>query len=148
MLSAGGDHTCAFAEDASVWCWGSNAHGELAVDGGDRPVATYAEIGTLGAVVNLTAGVGFTCFLTLAHDVYCIGDNSHGQLGAPLDSGVVLAPAKASFGPSVEKLVAGDGFTCALYFDGGVDCVGEHDDFQLGSAQSQDTATPVRVPCP
>jgi alpha-tubulin suppressor-like RCC1 family protein len=38
-VAAGGDHTCAILEDGTLWCWGSNAHGEL----GDATTASHSD---------------------------------------------------------------------------------------------------------
>jgi alpha-tubulin suppressor-like RCC1 family protein len=42
-VAAGGDHTCAILEDGTLWCWGSNAHGELG-DGTSAQRATPAPV--------------------------------------------------------------------------------------------------------
>jgi alpha-tubulin suppressor-like RCC1 family protein len=42
-VAAGGDHTCAILDDGTLWCWGSNARGELG-DGTSAQRATPAPV--------------------------------------------------------------------------------------------------------
>jgi alpha-tubulin suppressor-like RCC1 family protein len=78
---AGTSHSCARRRDGTVWCWGSNQHGELgdgtAVDRG-KP-APVVDLGS--GVIEVAAGTSHTCARKKDGEVWCWGFNAHGQLG-------------------------------------------------------------------
>lgn len=86
-LSAGDHHNCAIVEDGAIRCWGDNRHGQLG--GGDvgEHVDSPVSVEGLDSAVDVSAShsstAGHSCALTDDRDVYCWGDNSHGQLGSP-----------------------------------------------------------------
>lgn len=78
-LSQGaGDHTCVIAEDASLWCWGENASGQL---GHTAPTPAPAEVLGDLEVSRVSTGASGTCAITRAGTLHCWGDNAQGQLG-------------------------------------------------------------------
>ncbi|HEU0030478.1 MAG TPA: hypothetical protein VFQ53_07595 [Kofleriaceae bacterium] len=91
QLALGHEHTCALLRDGTVWCWGSDEHGQLGDD--DRaftPRFEPARVPNLsGVVVEIAAGAEHTCART-ADAVYCWGSNEHGRLG------IGVAPASKS----------------------------------------------------
>jgi len=59
-VSGGSDHTCGTLSDRSVWCWGWNAHGQLATgDTADRnsPTAIPSRTGTTPSVGSMSQHV-------------------------------------------------------------------------------------------
>jgi alpha-tubulin suppressor-like RCC1 family protein len=85
-VAAGQNHTCARKSDNSVWCWGSNVSGQL----GDgtmtnrfNPVPVLASVGGMPVsdIVELSAGIDFTCARRMDGVVLCWGSNQYGQLG-------------------------------------------------------------------
>jgi alpha-tubulin suppressor-like RCC1 family protein len=85
-VSAGGEHTCAlasvFAGD-TVFCWGSNANGQLGLDGGfaeaqvPTPVSVFPYSPT-----EVAASDTFTCAL-LGNAPACWGDTPLGSFATP-----------------------------------------------------------------
>ena len=90
-LTAGYQHVCALTSSGTVFCWGSNATGQLGNDTTNQEFTPVEVLGVAGAgdlsnIVNLSAGNGHTCALASTGNVYCWGANSSGQLGQGLTS--------------------------------------------------------------
>jgi alpha-tubulin suppressor-like RCC1 family protein len=78
---AGTAYSCARRRDGTVWCWGSNHQGELG-DGTTADRSTPAAVVDLGSgVVEIAAGLSHTCARKDDGDIWCWGDNAHGQVG-------------------------------------------------------------------
>jgi alpha-tubulin suppressor-like RCC1 family protein len=71
QLSAGWHHTCAFAATREVFCWGSNAFGQLGRVTGLR--ALHATASSLTDVAVLAAGGQHTCVMRTDQVVSCVG---------------------------------------------------------------------------
>ncbi len=83
-VSAGGAHTCAVLKDNTVWCWGSNASGQLGIGllPNAPPVAAPLQAVTgITTATNVSAGEAHTCAVKTDNTVWCWGNNEFGQLG-------------------------------------------------------------------
>ncbi|MBU1534396.1 hypothetical protein KKF84_03695 [Myxococcota bacterium] len=78
---AGLEHTCVFLDTGDIYCWGGNHNGELGQVPGDMYVTNPQVATTLSGAVKLALGAYTTCMLTSEGQIYCVGDNSVGQLG-------------------------------------------------------------------
>ena len=79
-VSAGQMHTCGLQSDKSLWCWGSNADGQLGI-GSNLPssIPTAVAPGSIWTVVS--AGGSHTCAVAGNGTLWCWGRNANGQLG-------------------------------------------------------------------
>jgi alpha-tubulin suppressor-like RCC1 family protein len=151
-VAAGSTHTCARRRSGEVWCWGSNAFGQVG-DGtvrNERPQPTRA--GSLTDATQLTAGVDHSCALDAAGAVWCWGNNTDGQLGIDntVPGGVIEMPTPtrvASLDPA-DRIGAGDAHTCVRLAGGGYRCWGFNESGQLGDGTMSATFTPVAVEWP
>ena len=98
-VASGNTFGCALTVDHEVWCWGGNYFGQLGWGSDnytkDNLLSSYAvkvvkgkqesKSGYLGNVVDLSAGQNNICALTGDGDVYCWGDNTAYELGAPFE---------------------------------------------------------------
>lgn len=127
-IAAGAEHACALMVSQNVYCWGRYERGVLGsetlcpdpqfklscaepvqVDGGLR-------------FTSVTAGFFHTCGRTDTGEVYCWGDDSWGQLGAPAQSSTCMggggstpcSPAPTLVAGRYDHVDAGGTFTCAL----------------------------------
>ena len=147
-VTAGGDHTCARLDDATVKCWGAGASGQLGQDStanlGDGPgeMAALAPVnlGTGRTATAVTAGNVHTCALLDDATVKCWGAGVNGRLGQ--DSGATLgdaagemaalAPVNLGAGRTATAVTAGALHTCALLDDATVRCWGNGVNGRLG----------------
>jgi alpha-tubulin suppressor-like RCC1 family protein len=142
-LAAGATHTCAVRSDATLWCWGSNASGELG-DGTTAPSAAPVEVNALAQVAAARAGSSFTCALLPGGGVSCWGANASGQSGAPASPTVAVPTGVAGLG-GVTGLALGDAHACARRSGGGVSCWGANARGQLGAGDLMDRGAPAAV---
>lgn len=113
QLEAGERHTCALSSTGEVYCWGSNASGQLG-DGTLQTGRTPVRVVTDARFVDLAAGSAHTCGLTEAGATWCWGSNTTGQTGRPLSLDPQTLPALAEGLPAFTRLVAGHGETCGI----------------------------------
>jgi alpha-tubulin suppressor-like RCC1 family protein len=71
-LALGEDHSCALDVGGKVWCWGSNARGQLGL-GHTRHVTTPAHVQGIADVTAIAAGDEVTCALCRDGSVWCWG---------------------------------------------------------------------------
>jgi len=79
-LSLGDRHSCAVAQEGTLWCWGRNDKGQLGLDdlaARDAP----AQIGAANDWSLVSAGKRHTCGLRANGALFCWGLNDWGQLG-------------------------------------------------------------------
>ena len=81
-VSAGGAHTCAILDNASLWCWGYGDTGQLGYGlTTDQPSPTWVDLGAGRTAVAVDAGRQHTCVILENGDVKCWGADDYGQLG-------------------------------------------------------------------
>ncbi len=138
-LAAGGDHTCAVDTNGKAWCWGEDgslATGESSLGAlpryAHRRIPAFSDLGVPANFVSIDTNVAHTCAASAAQDVFCWGENSQGQLGAPT-GGVSTARAQLVRSGNRYKLVTtGTAHSCAVQASSGlVDCWGDNSNFQL-----------------
>ena len=153
QVSAGSFYTCAVVSGGGVFCWGSNASGELGNNSTTRslvPVAVDMSGALAGQMVTqVAAGYSHTCAVVTGGAVSCWGGNASGELGnnsttqslvpVAVDTSGVLA------GQTVAQVSAGTFLTCAVVSVGGVFCWGYNGYGQLGNGSTTDSAVPVAV---
>ena len=134
QVDSGGNHTCAMTSGGRVLCWGRGAGGQLghgnSLDSGDKD-APLAVVEKGSGSRPLRLGVK-----TLPWGCYEDGTCQH------------LPPRESyhdSGGGFLGQVSAGTGFSCALTFEGGVQCWGMGNFGQLGNNANSDTDHPVAV---
>lgn len=98
QITAGENHTCGLTAGGLIYCWGSNAHGQLgnsnlgvgsAVSVSPTPVLVTAP-GLIFMAVS--AGDQHTCAITTDNRALCWGDDQYGQLGDNREHETPLTP--------------------------------------------------------
>lgn len=153
--SATGSHTCVVADDDNAYCWGYNIYGQL----GDT-TTTLKKVPTLVAMPNglkvkvIARGSGqHTCAIGGDNNAYCWGYNLKGQLGnnsvvTYSSTPVAVDTSGLLFGKTVQNIVTGDYFSCAIASDSNAYCWGYNNYGQLGNGSYgslADSRFPVAV---
>lgn len=73
--------TCALRGDQTVWCWGSNARGQLGIGSSALYQSEPTQIPGLTGVSQLTLGRHHGCAATVDGRAWCWGANDQQQLG-------------------------------------------------------------------
>jgi alpha-tubulin suppressor-like RCC1 family protein len=159
-IRAGGSHTCARSDGtAATYCWGSNSFGELGL--GYTSFFGYAKQPTnavtvpdshgvpvhLGMQANsLSLGALHSCGLvpddgpsrTNVNSIACWGSNENGAIGSAIGDHAsnpvaVMTSAAGTKLYDIQKLAAGNDFTCVLQLTGSIQCWGQNNFGQLGT---------------
>jgi alpha-tubulin suppressor-like RCC1 family protein len=136
-------HACGLTATDSIYCWGSNIHGQLAADTLQTPrcpsgggVGFFCTVNPVHAAPGLVAtrvgaGSTHTCALAVAGEAYCWGSNEYGVLGNSSALGGRV-PVLVSGAHAWTALSAGADHTCALETEGAAWCWGVNTYGQLG----------------
>jgi alpha-tubulin suppressor-like RCC1 family protein len=147
-VAASATATCVLSEDSSIWCWGSNAFGELGLGTADAAAhPTPTQIPGSKDFYMLAAGGNHFCAATWNGEVSCWGSNAQGQTGNGTVGGISASPVKVGGVAKLKSLTAGANFTCANLGTTKVMCWGANDKGQLGSGTAgASSASAVEVP--
>jgi alpha-tubulin suppressor-like RCC1 family protein len=139
-------HTCAVAADHTLWCWGSNMHGELGTgDKTDRIIPT--QVDDSPHWLSTTGGIYYQCGSRDDGTLWCWGWNQDGELGigSTYDQ---LNPTQVGARRSWTMIVAGLDTTCAARQDrnpAGIWCWGSNSYGSVGDGTQFSRLSPVRI---
>lgn len=141
--------TCARKRNGSLWCWGDQASGALAM-GDVNPRPAPAQVPTYSDWSAETVGTFHTCGLRPGGEIWCAGRNTEGQIGAPDFVDALPNMMRADPGTGWVEVRAGRFFTCARKGDDSVWCMGLNKEGELGAdpAALDRSATMVRIALP
>lgn len=140
-------HVCALGTYGSVWCWGSNASGELG-SAATNPTATPVAVTLPVQATAVTAGTAHSCVVTDSSTVKCWGDNSVGQMatGGTTTVGVGTIADIPALSAGVVQVVASRNVTCTLTSSGEVKCWGDNIYSGIRVTQTRTTITTPEIP--
>ena len=165
-VAAGDLHTCAALGNGTVYCWGSNAFGQLGTNlVPPTTSATPLLVPGLSGVQALDAGGNDTCALLTSESISCWGADGTQQIGSfahgcqsltgdvrrsqptPVDELTTAVSVSVAGGQKFElaDIIGGGGHSCALLASGEMDCWGENTVGQLGSGQLSEPFVLSRV---
>jgi len=171
-IASGNNHTCAVKNDGTVWCWGTDASGQLGDGTNSANITTPVQVlggeagGTyLSGIVNISLGYNNTCAVKNDGTIYCWGYNYIGQLGdgtgtarnTPVQvcsagNAATDGTCNNSFLTGISKVITSAFSTCALKSsDGSVYCWGNNSGGILGYLANgtwDNAAHPVPVQVP
>lgn len=156
-ISAGSQHTCARADNGSLYCWGVHQDGQLGygdrmdwggIDAGmvvdnvgdDETPAQVGPVNLGRAAGSIALGRAHSCIIAGDGTVHCWGSGANGQLGYGNtstigDDEVAANSATVNLGSRrAISIVAQANHTCALLADGSVRCWGDGTGGRLGYA--------------
>ncbi len=133
-VAAGALHSCAISTDGHLRCWGYNASGEL---GDGTTSQSYLGVDVGGQAddwVDLIAGYEHNCGARKSGELYCWGDNRHGQIpnGDVGDIASTPVPIDPRVAPWTGAHGLGVDHSCLIDSDNRLACVGGNSDGQLG----------------
>ena len=147
-VAVGGSHTCALSEEKAFFCWGKNDQGQLG--NGDLIDLPYpikvAPPPPYPPFVQISAGSAHTCAVTDTGELYCWGNNRHGQLGDGTTEHRVSPTQVPNLAEAITTVTAGDSHTCALSAAGNLFCWGINRFGQLGDGTTISRTVPIQVP--
>ncbi|MEZ4367784.1 MAG: MopE-related protein [Kofleriaceae bacterium] len=148
-LGLGGSHTCGLTNAGVVRCWGKNTSGQIGT--GSVSANEPSPVAVVGLppspYFNIAAGTAHSC-VQGNNNVYCWGDDSHGQLGdsGTIPGGVSALPVQVTNSAGAQQIHVGDAFGCLIRYVVGpiVECWGEDTTLQLADdASAVDQGIPV-----
>jgi alpha-tubulin suppressor-like RCC1 family protein len=117
-VSAGLAHACGLTPAGLVFCWGSNADGELGFGAMSSFRRDPAAVITPPLVALSSGTAAHTCGLTASGRAWCWGNDSDGQLGsgkpAPPCRGTCPATSAVVTRARFRSLATGRDFTCGV----------------------------------
>ena len=150
-VTARRSHSCGLTTDGAVYCWGSDAQGQLG-DGAMTSSSTPVRVAGSGTAPLVLTAVGagdiHTCGVTTGGAIYCWGFNGNGELGdgTTTDRAAPVQVVGSGTAPLIFAAVAaGEGHTCGLTIDHTVYCWGYGSDGELGNGTRNNHLTPIRI---
>jgi len=141
-VTLGNGHTCATKTDGSLWCWGSNAYGQLGATTAAKsanPVQVSGNDWT-----DVVAGSWHTCATKTDGSLWCWGYNATGQLG--IGTNEISKPTPTAVeGSGWARIGAGLAHTCATKTDGTLWCWGYNQYGQLGDEDESYRLSPGQL---
>lgn len=144
-VAAGRTHTCAIANNRTVWCWGGNDYGQL----GTGQASSAASPDPV-QVLNITNAAAIsswndhTCVTTTVGTVLCWGYGAHGELGNNAQGGSATPVTVSGITSGATGIAVGWSHACAIV-SGALRCWGENGSGQLGDSGNEDSYVPVNV---
>ena len=141
--------TCARKRDGTLWCWGAQPSGALAV-GDVNPRPAPARVPTFSDWSAATVNTFHTCGLRPGGEIWCAGRNTEGQIGGPDLVDAVPSMLRADPTSGWVEVRAGRFFTCARKADDSIWCMGTNTGRELAVdlAVMDRSVTMVRIPLP
>lgn len=149
-VSLGYVHGCTIKTDGSLWCWGSNAAGQLG--NGTTTSATTAPVQVSGTWNQVAANgreasdtivaTYYTCGIKSDNSGWCWGKNSVGNLGLG-NTTDYTTPQQVS--GSWSTIQGGNFHTCGIKTDNTLWCWGSNVYGQLGIGSTTDQSSPQQV---
>ena len=142
-IAAGYNHNLAIKTDGTLYAWGNNEYGQLAIDPADaNPHPTPVQVGTDTDWDAIAGGGYYNLALKADGTLWAWGDNSDGQLGLG-DTTDRTSPVQVD--GSWTTIATGYEHSLALKTDGTLWAWGDNTDGQLGDGTLTDRPSPVQV---
>lgn len=144
-VCTGQGHSCAIAEDGSLWCWGRNTDAQLGLGAGSPiQVRAPARVGAESDWASIACGQGHSCGLRADGTLWCWGVDFAGQIGIALGTRFDR-PAQVGGDAGWARISTYVFHTCGVRDDGSLWCWGRNVEGQLGVGDTRDREAPARV---
>ncbi|MCC5951621.1 MAG: RCC1 repeat-containing protein [Acidimicrobiia bacterium] len=148
-ISSGTAHSCVVIAgewDEGGFCWGSNNRSQLGLPSAEHTQPLGFLTPGLASAARVVAGYQHTCMAAYNRTVWCMGENTVGQLGNGSTASVGALTQVPGFVLD-ERLIltAGRDHTCGVAAGGLAHCWGGNSSGQLGDGTTTMRTTPVPV---
>ena len=151
QMSVGTYNTCVIASDDKVYCWGSNAYGQVgnnSLTDSNVPVAVNTTGVLAGKTIKqISVGHYRACAIASDDKMYCWGNNMGGALGngSTADSHIPVSVNMSGVlaGKVIRRISIGAFHTCAYATDNKIYCWGSNNYGQLGNNSTANSGVPV-----
>lgn len=144
-IAISGDHTCAIKSDATLWCWGLNAAGQLGTGTTSNTPTTAPPVAPLaGAWLHVAVTFEMTCGIKTDHTLWCWGQDQFPAATlhqVPTQVGTEATWASLSMDQTANLALFSGPTTCGIKLDGSLWCWG----LWLGDGTQNPSPTPVQV---
>lgn len=150
----GENYTCGLRGKGELWCFGSNATGQLGrAQGAGNPFEGRdpGRVGRAADWTDVSAGGGATCGVRRPGTLWCWGSYEFGQIGIGQSSAAtpaveyVSTPQQVGAATTWKQVAVGESHTCAVRTDGTLWCWGRNFYGELGLGTKTQSASPVQV---
>lgn len=141
-IAAGAEHACALRSGGGIWCWGSNAYGQLGNAGsGGQP----SVVDGITDAIAITAGTDYTCAVRANHSIWCWGYSDDPAGSVVGGGGPTSTPVRIGSTSDAVALAGGHYHACALRSTGTAVCWGRGMEYQLGNQAAANSSGPQDV---
>ena len=153
QMSVGTYNTCVIASDDKVYCWGSNAYGQVgnnSLTDSTVPVAVNATGVLAGKTIKqISVGHHRACVIASDDKMYCWGNNMGGALGngSTADSHIPVSVNMSGVlaGKVIRRISIGAFHTCVDATDNKIYCWGSNNYGQLGNNSTANSGVPTTI---
>jgi len=148
-VSLGAEHVCGLKDNGTLFCWGSNAQGQIGDgNGADGVKSTVPAQVDASTWVQVSSGALSTCAIKADKSLWCWGSDTNEQLGNP-ENADSLKPLRVGVANDWTWIAAGDIHTCGIRAErsgNNLYCWGSNSAGQLGlGTMLGSKPTPERV---
>jgi alpha-tubulin suppressor-like RCC1 family protein len=144
-VTTGGTHSCATRTNGTLFCWGSNASGELGIGSLASPQLSPVQVGTDTTWSTVAAGFSMTCATRTAGTLWCWGLNTSGQIGSGNIVSPQTSPVQAGTASNWSAASSGRDHACATRSNGTLWCWGNGISGQLAVGNWTLSSSAVQV---
>lgn len=145
-IAAGGIHTLALSVDGTLWAWGGNTSGEVALPTGLFPSTnTPSQVSPAHLWKGIAAGNLHTLAIRDDGSLWAFGYNAGGELGTGSLSSHSEVPVQVGQDLDWASVAAGDWHSVGIRTDGSLWAWGQNANGQLGQGDRLNRTVPVQV---
>jgi alpha-tubulin suppressor-like RCC1 family protein len=145
-VAAGQGHTCGVRAPGTMWCWGRNSQLELGTEPTAEQVRAPVQAGTFQDwTAQVDLGQDSSCALRAGRTLWCWGDNSFGQLGAPPAAAPAGTPTQVGADADWAAVSIDTFSACGVKGDASLWCWGRNAEGQLGTGDTVDRSVPTQT---
>lgn len=142
-FSAGNTHGCHIRSDGTLWCWGTEAAGELGNGGSLTDIAEQpVRVSDPGPWMSVSTDGDNSCAIKGDGSLWCWGSDSDGQLGNGAITGSQNSPSPITSAIPWTQVSVGGNYACGIKADGTAYCWGSDQFGKLGNDSNGSTDSP------